>query len=213
MARFKFTYKDSVTPYLNAMDKRMSPNGRIRMNTDIIARVIHAAITYNFQQQGRPNWADLSFVYKKIKATSSSYPRFMNQQPAELGKYPTPWGKIGTRFGMLFNTLGTILNITPNLVRYGTIAPYASQFAQGHTVNSIKVNYVRNGKTISYTKAVNVHVQGRPFDYMSDDERQAISTALMDYVTAPKEQQTILIPNINHPILAPGGRRVYIFNH
>ena len=209
MAQLSIKYKDEATPFLKVMDRRMSPESLRYMNINIIGRVIHAEVTYNFQVQGRSQgWEALKPIYAKVKASNTT--RFlMKMHPPELGVYPTPWGNIGVKSGLLFASLGSIFRVTARMVMYGTTVPYASQFEQGHQETGMLVQYTnKNGKFVSYYKSFNVWVPGRPFMYVSEQAENAIQRALLDYITADKDRIQITIPNIGHAILALGGRNV-----
>jgi phage gpG-like protein len=211
MARLSIKYKDETSDYLKLLDKRFSPKSLIHINENIIGRVVHSAVTYNFKVQGRPQkWAALKIIYAKIKSKLTT--RFLgNLQPIQLGKYPTPWGNIGVKTGLLFNSLGTIFRVTSRMLTYGTTIPYASQFAEGHIEKGMQINYVsKTGKYVSYYKSFNVHVPGRHFLYVSPLENRAINRACWDYMTASAKATRIIISNIGHNILATGGRYVYI---
>jgi phage gpG-like protein len=215
MITFRFRMQGDALKYLKEMEHRTSNRHLLNMQRNIVARVIHAEITYNFMVEARRRpvkWAPLSTVYAKIKNTSSPI-KAPNKQPAFLGKYPTPWGNINIRTGRLFGELGTILRITPYSTYYGTITPYAEDVSRGKTTRQMDVNYVNKyGTEVKYRKKFRQpkRIPARPFDFVSQQALNAISISISDYITAPLGRKTIFIPQIKPTILAPGGRRVTI---
>lgn len=223
----KYHTKDCLD-YLDSVKLRMGPRHQQHIGKNIIARVVHSIFIHNIQVQGRPKrWTALSPIYAKIKKQTKIDKEPM-RQPRDLGVGTTPWGKMGVRTGLMFNTLGAVLRITPNMVQYGNLAGYTSEFQEGHKATDIKVDYVRQqrmlknkkqGKAggykyeprnIKYTKkASDKIVPGRPFNIINAKEQSAILFAIMEYETVPTNRKRIVIPDISPvKILAPGGRHV-----
>jgi len=221
------SFKGDFRSWLDGTTKKLESSTHKRhVMKNIVGRIAHAAITYNFKVEARSRpkkWPALKFSYAKIKESMlarGTMEKTSVSHPEKLGIYPTPWGQINVATGYLFNTLGRLLRVTDDSLVYGSLAPYASQVHSGHKFPKgykIPITYDRKTKsgnwiTVSYTKQLkkSITVPPRPFDFISGPEREAIAVASMEYFLTPGWRKTVIIPKIVPDIKAPGGRRVYI---